>query len=197
MTKRPLRKFVEQHSEDAAFLWVLRDRACNAADHTVEDLFLIDQRIEAHIDGLREAATLGTDIAIQNCTEYPEAGETFTLAVLALEDPSEGALQGLATTVEANPGAIKGIVSAAGWATNADLDLALPMFTSHPNQLIRMAAVAAYSTRRVDPGDAITAYFHDDGPVRARALRLAGELGSMDLLLTVQQGGRNTRRPCT
>jgi uncharacterized protein (TIGR02270 family) len=187
MSVRHILKFVEQHSEDAAFLWVLRDQARIAADYTSRDLFGLDQRIEAHVDGLREAGSAGIDVAIGACADYPDPGELFTLAVLTLETPSAAGLREMVLTVERNPLAIRGVVSAIGWALRADLATTLPRLAREANPLVRMAAASLYSTRRIDPGNMIHTFFSESGPVRARALRLAGELGRLDLLPTVRQ----------
>jgi uncharacterized protein (TIGR02270 family) len=182
MSVRPILKYVEQHCEDAAFLWVLRDQARLAADYTSKDLFALDQRIEAHVDGLREAGSAGLDVAIRTCADNPDPGELFTLSVLTLEAPSAAGLREMALTVERNPFAIRGFVSAIGWALRADLATSLPKLASESNSLMLMGAASVYSTRRIEPGDAILKFLSETGPARARALRLAGELGRLDLL---------------
>lgn len=182
MSVRPILKFVEQHCEDAAFLWVLRDQARIAADYTSRDLFDLDQRIEAHVDGLREAGSAGIDAAIEACADYPDPGELFILSVLTLEAPSAFGLREMALTVERNPPAVRGVVSAIGWALRADLATSLPRLAAMTNPLMAMAAASVYSTRRIEPGDTILNFFSETGPVRTRALRLAGELGRLDLL---------------
>ncbi|MCR1764356.1 hypothetical protein NAG16_14970, partial [Pseudomonas aeruginosa] len=43
---------VDQHAEEAAFLALLRDYAVRAPHYDLEELAELDQRIEAHLDGL-------------------------------------------------------------------------------------------------------------------------------------------------
>jgi hypothetical protein len=47
-----IESIVEQHAEEAAFLWLLRDAAVRAPHYSLKDLADIDERVEAHIDGL-------------------------------------------------------------------------------------------------------------------------------------------------
>ena len=50
---------IEQHAEEAAFLWLLRDAAVHAPHYSLKDMADIDERVEAHIDGLRVAGEAG------------------------------------------------------------------------------------------------------------------------------------------
>ena len=43
---------LDQHAEEAAFLALLRDYAVRAPHYDLEELAELDQRIEAHLDGL-------------------------------------------------------------------------------------------------------------------------------------------------
>ena len=54
-----LRAVVSQHVESAAFLWLLRDAAVWSPHYTLRDLEQLDERIEAHLDGLRIAEDAG------------------------------------------------------------------------------------------------------------------------------------------
>jgi hypothetical protein len=50
-------EIVSQHAEEAAFLWLLRSKAIRAPHYALNDLAKLDDRVEAHVDGLRAAAT--------------------------------------------------------------------------------------------------------------------------------------------
>ena len=79
---------VEQHADDAPFLWTIRDRAVSAATFTLKDLARWDERLEAHLDGLRVAGGFGWRLCERGlANEKP--GEVFTAAVLAFggDDP--------------------------------------------------------------------------------------------------------------
>src|SRR3954447_25964899 len=81
---RPIAAIVEQHAEEAAFLWVLRDAAVRAPHFALADLARLDGRIEAHLDGLRVAGVAGWDVA-RGGLAIGEPGEVFAAAVLAFE----------------------------------------------------------------------------------------------------------------
>ena len=51
-----------QHAEDAAFLWLLRDAAVTQPHYDLDDLAELDNRVEAHLDGLRIAGDAGWEI---------------------------------------------------------------------------------------------------------------------------------------
>ena len=55
---------VDQHAEEAAFLWLLRNAAVGAPHYNLQDLANLDERVEAHIDGLRIAGTPGWETCI-------------------------------------------------------------------------------------------------------------------------------------
>jgi hypothetical protein len=74
----------EVHAEDAAFLWLTRDNAVRAPHYSLKDLVKLDDRVEAHIDGLRVAGDDGWALALEQL-KHPEAGEYFAAMVLALE----------------------------------------------------------------------------------------------------------------
>ena len=44
-----------QHVDDASFLWLLRDKAISQPQYSLVDLAKLDDRVEAHLDGLRIA----------------------------------------------------------------------------------------------------------------------------------------------
>ena len=44
---------VSQHAEEASFLWLLRHGAVSQPHYSIADLSKLDNRVEAHLDGLR------------------------------------------------------------------------------------------------------------------------------------------------
>ncbi|MDQ4369309.1 DUF4142 domain-containing protein [Pseudomonas aeruginosa] len=56
---------VDQHAEEAAFLALLRDYAVRAPHYDLEELAELDQRIEAHLDGLAIAGQAGHDALLE------------------------------------------------------------------------------------------------------------------------------------
>ena len=107
-------EIVEQHAEELAFLWVLRERAVHAAHYTLEDLVELDQRIEAHLDGLRVASDAGWEIAARELA-WREPGEVFAAALLAVESPVTSRIEAVEELAVSDASLARGLISALGW----------------------------------------------------------------------------------
>ncbi len=75
---------VSQHAEEAAFLWLLRNKAVDAPHYHLADVAKLDNRIEAHIDGLRIAGEPGWELC-REALSRPDLGAVFAASVLAFE----------------------------------------------------------------------------------------------------------------
>jgi hypothetical protein len=53
---------VTQHAEEASFLWLLRHAAVSQPHYSLADLSKLDNRVEAHLDGLRVAGESGWNV---------------------------------------------------------------------------------------------------------------------------------------
>ena len=80
---------VTQHSEEAAFLWVLRNATVDQPHYSLPDLAALDNRVEAHLDGLRVAGEPGWEICAGPLS-VGETGHVFAAAILGLESGSKG-----------------------------------------------------------------------------------------------------------
>jgi len=54
-----IESIVSPHTEESAFLWLLRDSAIGEPHYSLQDLADLDNRVEAHLDGLRIAGDAG------------------------------------------------------------------------------------------------------------------------------------------
>lgn len=179
---RIIPQIVEQHAEEAAFLWLLRDAAVDAPHYDLKDLARLDERVEAHIDGLRIAGEPGWEIVLAQLNQHQEAGEVFAAGVLALEGQDPTRIDRVVALVEAVPEATRGLISALGWPRPESLRGIVKGFLDAASPFRRMLGLAACSVHRVDPHSYLGRLLRDDAPmVRARALRLVGELGRADL----------------
>src|SRR5258708_25501315 len=84
MTWLMIEDVVTQHAEEASFLALLHDSAVRAAHFRLRDLGNLDERLEAHLDGLRIAGEAGWAIAKEQLSTG-EPGEVFSAAILAFE----------------------------------------------------------------------------------------------------------------
>jgi uncharacterized protein (TIGR02270 family) len=105
---------LEQHAEEAAFLWLLRDSAVHEPHYSLYDLAHLDNRVEAHIDGLRIAGDEGWNILKQTLM-WEDAGEVFAAAVLAFETGVEERIQAVLEAGSDDYELSRSLVSALGW----------------------------------------------------------------------------------
>ncbi|MDD5461277.1 MAG: TIGR02270 family protein [Methylococcales bacterium] len=172
---------IDQHAEEAAFLWLLRHNAIYAPHYNLKDLAKLDGRVEAHIDGLRIAGDYGWEACRHNL-EFKERGEVFAAAVLALEGSHIERIDKVYQVAEEAPETLTGLISAFGWVEPHHLQGKVNGLLVSKNPLWRQAGIAACAIHRVDPGKYLDEAIHNDNfQLRARALRAAGELGRVDL----------------
>jgi uncharacterized protein (TIGR02270 family) len=181
-----LGKVIEQHAEDASFLWLLRDAAVRSPHYDLDDLVKLDNRVSAHIDGL----VIAGDHGWKTCAaalELAEAAEVFTAGVLAIESKDDERLRQVFATAEAEPSSVRGLVSAFGWASAESLRGTVRGLLSSPVSFRRRVGIAACAVHRVDPGNALREAIVDgDEALQSRALRTVGELGRTDLDAALQ-----------
>lgn len=183
---RIIPRIVEQHAEEAAFLWLLRDRAVDAAHYARRHLASLEERIEAHLDGLRVAGEAGFEIALAQLDRHPEAGEAFAVAALALGEGGPRRLEPVLEVARSVPATRRGLFTAIGWTPIETLGVTVRSWLDAEDPLARLLGVVACSLHRVDPGPRLPRLLDDsDAEVRARACRLAGEVGRDDLRETV------------
>src|SRR5262249_43977352 len=103
------------HASEAAFLWLLRDAAVRAPHYALKDLARLDERVEAHLDGLRVAGDTGWTILVQQLEAAPEPGETFAAGVLALESGMPARIEPVVNAATASPANARALASAFGW----------------------------------------------------------------------------------
>lgn len=177
---RPL--IVAQYADELAFLWTVRRRAVASPKYTLSSLASLDERLEAHRDGLRLAADLGW-AACQRNLENAAGGELFALSLLAFESGNRERMSQAVTAAAVSDDAREGLVAALAWLGP---DLVWPWIVrliGAKEPWHRVTGIAAAAMRREDPGPALAnALQAPDAPVRAGALRASGELKRLDLL---------------
>jgi uncharacterized protein (TIGR02270 family) len=173
---------VQQHVEEAAFLWLLRDNAVRAPHYNLKDLAKLDDRVEAHLDGLRIAGDAGWDLC-REALASGEPGEVFTASILAFGSGTHDRILTVIQTITDNPHLSRGLIAALGWLEWPIVERYARKFANVAVPTIRHFGIAAYSIHRQDPGNALLVALQSDAPkVWSRALKAAGELGRRDLL---------------
>lgn len=177
-----------QHIEDAAVLWERRRRAVDAPHYNRMYLGRLDEQLEAHLDGLRIAGTAGWDEAVAAFEDIGGGGEMFTAAHLAFGHHDTSLIPDAIEMIKTDPSELIGpAASGIGWLHGSQLSGKVSPLLGSSNPVSRALGVTACAVHRVDPGKHMAAFLDDAPGVRRRALRLAGEIGRVDLLPRVQE----------
>jgi uncharacterized protein (TIGR02270 family) len=158
-----IESIVTQHAEEAAFLWLLRDRAVHAPHFSLSDLAKLDGRVEAHIDGLRIAGDAGWEVC-KDALDSGEAGEIFAAAVLAFESGTEERTLAVLEAAEARPEASSGLVWALCWLSWEEAEVHVRKLLADESPLRRGCGVAACAVQRQDPGTPLIHVLKDGHP---------------------------------
>lgn len=187
----------EEHARQAAFLWLLRDRAAIDPAYDLSELSELDERLEAHLDGLRLAGDAGWQACVELLAE-PEGGEVFGAAVVAVD---RWDLRGVARVLDAFGGApdlARGFVAALGFTPFDRVRRLLPgLLAGRCPPALHWLGISACAAHRQDPGAPLGyAILASEPRLKARALRAAGELGRVDLLAEVRAELRSSDEAC-
>ncbi len=179
---------IDQHAEESAFLWLLRSYAVHAPHYRLKDLAKLDNRVEAHLDGLRIAGAEGWDLCEQ-ALKIGEAGELFAAGLLALETRDQQKIAKVIEVAETAGETSKGLVSAFGWTQPAKLAGTVQQLLSSKSGFQQLIGLSACSVHREHPGKIVYDLLRDSQaelPLRVRALRIAGELKCRDLVYNLR-----------
>lgn len=188
MSAAVISHIVEQHAEEAAFLWILRSYAVHAPHYRLKDLAKLDNRVEAHLDGLRISGSDGWDLCEQ-ALKIGEAGEMFAAGLLALESKDPHKLANVIGIAETAPEAVNGLISALGWTEPSKLSGTVKQLLESKSSFQQLLGISACAVHRVNPGPILSQLIKDTAnplTLRARALRSAGELKCRDLIYPIQ-----------
>jgi uncharacterized protein (TIGR02270 family) len=153
--------------------------------YALKDLLALDERVEAHLDGLRVAGQVGWELCKANLANAG-AGEVFALAVLAFEEGDLRRMRDALNTGCAAPEWLAGLISALGWLDYGRIARWIGRLLGAKSPLHRTVGIAACAIHREDPGPALALAVEDPDPtLRGRALRAAGEIKRWDLRAAV------------
>ena len=176
---------IEQHAEETAFLWVLRNNAVRQPHYDLKDLMELDERVEAHIDGLRIAGEPGWEIC-QVGLKWNEAGEVFTAAVIAFESAIPNRMNKVLDVVDGNIELQRAWISALGWIDSQKTIKPVEKLIHAHSPELKFVGIASHAVHRRDPGVLLSQSIHNENPtVRARSIKACGEIGRRDLLYEI------------
>jgi uncharacterized protein (TIGR02270 family) len=176
------REVVEQHAEEASFLWLLRDDAVQSPNYNLQDLADLDERVEANIDGLRIAGDIGWEYC-EIGLEKEEPGEVFAAGVIAFESTDENRIQKVLDIACSAPELGRALSSALGWLTFEQARThAESLRRSEDSKTVRIG-LTGFAIHRKDPGPVLVELASSSDPqLRTRALKAIGELGKTNLI---------------
>ena len=173
---------IAEHADEAGFLWMQRRRAVQAPSTSLRQLARHDERLAAHLDGIRLAKGAG-ETACTKRLVTGEPGSMFVATLVALESGVPERLEHLLALCEAIPGMQSGLFAALGWSEAHYLRGSVARLLKSDSPFRRLAGTVACAMHRVDPGLMSSHLIDDpDAKVRARALRTVGELGRHELV---------------
>lgn len=176
-----------QYQHGASFLWSLRTGAISGPHFELADLAVLDDRLEAHIDGLRIAGDDGWQLCRKELA-WEEPGEVFAAAVLALESGDRSKIDPVLKAATRTPELARGFTSALGWIEYKRADPYIKTLCVSRVPAEKRIGIAGSAIHRQDPGGALNEALSDSDPLlRSRALRAIGELGRLDLVSIAQR----------
>lgn len=168
-------RVVQQHAEEAQFLWSSRRRATGNVAFDLASLSALDRRLEAHLAGLLQAADKGWESCLEGL-ERATAGAVFTCAILAFSDSSKTRMRQTLLAATADVDLSAGLMSALAWIEPARVDEPIRLLSVSANALHRAIAIRARALQRDDSASVLQQALRDADPrVRAVALRGFGE----------------------
>jgi len=197
MQTQIIKSIIEQHAEEAAVLWLQRNDVIRDPHYSLKDIAHHDDRLEAHIDGLRIAGDAGWDICKTALASYNEPGEIFTAAILAFEGDDGRRVDDVVQAALDETENWCALVSAIGWVSDEHYQRWVPgMLNANVETYRRLAIAGSVIVRQVSE-PALTASLEDTDPYfQARALRAVGELKYKSLLPLVLEKLNSDNEMC-
>lgn len=173
-------------AENAAFLWLLRSMAVNQSNYSPADLMVLEQRVDAQLDGLMVSPEESWEICAE-AMALEQAGEIFAAAVVAFRSGDINKIQQAVVAGVANDQTLQGLTSALGWLPDEVVHPWMKRFLTSKDLNHKHVALAVCGARREDPREYLTAILQREDCLEhkklyACALRLIGELKRFDLL---------------
>jgi uncharacterized protein (TIGR02270 family) len=178
---------IQQHYDAVLCLWQLRANTVWGPQFELPDLAELDDRLEAHIDGLRIAGENGWQLCKKELA-WEEPGEVFAAAVLALESREPSKIDPVLKAATKTPELARGFISALGWLEYKQAEPYIKTLCASRVPAEKRIGIAASAIHQYDPGGALNEALSDSDPLlRSRALRAIGELGRLDLVSFAQR----------
>ena len=191
-----IEEIVDQHFEEAAFLWSLRDDAATASNYTLSDLAFLDERVEAHVDGLRIAGDYGWELC-EAGLDPEDPGTVFVATIIAFESDDKKRIDLLVTASNQSRAAFRAVVSGLGWMDVKKFNALIIGMVSSKSRRYRRLGIASCGIRRINPRAYLDqAVDSSDLFLKSLAFKTAGEIKRTDLLPKLQKHFQHEDHDC-
>jgi uncharacterized protein (TIGR02270 family) len=174
---------VRAHVESAAFQWAQRDTLSRDVPVDHKALAWVDARLDANLDAIRIAGAAAWHFVIDAFETYPEKGELFVAAFLALETSDMKRLDQAVAFVAVADGGARGLCGAFEWLAPVVTAPVVREWIAATDPVKIQAALAALTAHGADPGDRLSMLLsHPEVGVRAGACRLVAAADRKDAI---------------
>jgi uncharacterized protein (TIGR02270 family) len=175
------RPVVEEHIDQASFLWNLRTRAIDSPHYKLLHLARLDERLIAHLEGVRNAGETGWALACL-ALETGDPGSCFLVGWLAFQNRSPETMRLALQCGLSTEGFTDALVAALSWIDPGHVREPLQRLALSDLPAHKRLQLAVAGAHRLDSGNGIAqALEHPDAALRSRALRAVGECRRSDL----------------
>lgn len=189
-------RVVAEHASSAAFLWTQREKAARAPHYKLKHLARLDERVHAHLHGLRVAGPEGWRAAMA-ALEQGNPGTVFVSSYLAFASGKAANMRDSLYLGLSEAALTTALESALLWLEWAEVGPAVGLLQASSVPAHQRVALSVLCGHRIDAGEFLTRTLEsDDAALRARALQAAGELKRRDLTATVRRGLGDTVPAC-
>lgn len=129
-----IRALISRHAEDASFYWSQLDRTLVSADVRLERLRHFWRLLEAHLQGLKVAGSVGWQISFAALERWQKPGEAFACTWLALQSDNSELHADLLKRIDRRPDQlVRGAVSAFVTCSQYDFASAAGIWLANSN----------------------------------------------------------------
>jgi 3-oxoacyl-[acyl-carrier-protein] synthase I len=137
-----LTNVIEQHFDDASFLWMIRNNPVQSDREALSGLARHDERLKANLDGLYLAGEAGWELAAK-ALRQGDASDFFVAAFLAFKSADQERITFLIDAGGTKDDSSKGVISALGWLPYNQAEPHIARFLSEPTPELHRIGLAA------------------------------------------------------
>ncbi len=184
----PIPGLLEEHAEEAAFLWLLRHQAALAPDYNRRELAELEGRLLAHLEGLALASDAAWQTGKTMFEEQTEIGEAFIATNLALQSGERARFDDVVELAGDDESATRGLRGAVAWSPLRRVEPLLTELAASAEPRLRTIGLAGFGAHRRTPPRALNDDLHAlDPALVAQAARTAAQLGLVNHLGLIRE----------